>query len=111
MTSPLTPLILLCTRVAISVSTGKLKTKVQLSVEKGLDADDTTIRLLLVCERILIRLCALSVVSMPMLGPLIPRGSQVKRTLDFPASKFSAINHSEKRDLACSEFFCDCDCR
>jgi hypothetical protein len=90
-------------RVAIIVSTLKLKTKVQLSVENGFEADETTIRLLFVCERILIRLCALSVVSILIDGPLLPVGFQVNLSFDFPSAKFSAIIHSENLDLALSE--------
>ena len=103
MTSPLTPPILLCTLVAIIVSTLKLKTNVQLSVENGVEADETTIRLLLVRERILIRLCAFSVVSILIDGPLLPLGFQTKLSFDFMSPKFSAIIHSENHDLAFSE--------
>jgi hypothetical protein len=81
----------------------KLKTKVQLSVENGFEADETTIKLLLVRERILIRLCALSVVSILIVGPLSPLGFHTKLTFDFISPKFSIIIHSENQDLAFSE--------
>ncbi len=52
------PPILLCTRAAIMDATKKLRLKARLSVENGVDAEVTTIRLLLVFERSSIRLRA-----------------------------------------------------